>query len=354
MAERALKQRGDRIAATGGDAFTRERLNWLEAVAAEATLPVTAYRLAPIVALRYLNRSRGFAWPSLATLSADLGVGKKAILRAVEALEGHGLLSVVRSRGRGHANEYRLETPAQKGIQADTFSDDEKGVRADTISGGKGIRSIPEKVSERIPQPIEEPIEGAGAHSARPAPHTYEVFVENIEDQSGARERAQLSPSSVSDQNPYAAPDEYPSQPITLSDLDALAAEEHAAANTPHAIAAAALAELSGVRILSPDEYVAEMIAGFLEGDTGAAAHIAEMIAYDLIEARGAARTLWSAKRAIADDLFQAIAPDRAEDALGALIAAVRDAGEAEKASRACDNTDDYAAATAKEGSAHA
>lgn len=342
-----------------GDAFARERLDWLEVVAAEATLPVTAYRLATIVALRYLNRSRGFAWPSLATLSADLGVGKKAILRAVEALESHGLLSVVRSRGRGHANEYRIETPAQKGIRADTVSDDEKGIRADTVSGGKGIRSIPEKVSGRIPHPLDEPIDCAGAHSARPA-HEPNEFIEDGEvgraEQGRALDRAPLFPFPASDLHHHAPHDKDLGKTVTLADLDTLAAEEWAAANTPHALAAAALADLHGERLLDPRAFVADLIDGFIEGDADAAAHIAELIAYDLLEARGEARALWAAQRAIAGELFHAISPDRAEDALAGLHGAVREAGEAEKASRkaAVEHEEAETKSAAMKGSAHA
>jgi biotin operon repressor len=354
MMTEALKKRGEKAAqqqepkaegergvsappASGGDAFTRQRLGWLESVAAEATLPVTAYRLATIVALRYLNRTRGFAWPSLATLSTDLGVGKKAILRAVEALESHGLLSVVRSRGRGHANEYRIETPAEKGIRADTFSDDEKGVRADTISCGKGIRSISEKVSARTPHPFEEPSEGAGAHSARPAPHPSEVLVEETQERVRAPERAPPSlslPSRETDPR-VGQPSPLRGRPVTLDDLDQLHHEELVAATEPRAVAAAELADVLGDRLLDPREFVADLIDAFIGGDGDAQAHVSGIVADWLIDAtRPEAARLWAGLHAIAREVFAAADQDKAEGADSDFIAAVGLAGKAEQAAR--------------------
>src|SRR5262245_41764600 len=104
------------------DRFTADKLAWLEKVATTPGLPAIAYQLAMILCLRFLNRERGYAWPSFVHLARVLGVARSSIIRAVEALQAAEFISVKRGGGRNHANEYRLKIPVKNGVSNDTVS----------------------------------------------------------------------------------------------------------------------------------------------------------------------------------------------------------------------------------------
>jgi hypothetical protein len=94
--------------------------------------------LAPTVKLvgliwgTYMNGD-GRAYPSVTTIAARAGVGRRTVQRALRDLEGAGLLEPVNvAGGRGHAGEYR----ALKGVTGDALSSG-KGVRGDTLSGAE-------------------------------------------------------------------------------------------------------------------------------------------------------------------------------------------------------------------------
>jgi hypothetical protein len=89
-----------------GDSFTRERLAWLEQVAADGTLPALAARLAIVLCARYFNRASRTAWPAIATLAGDLGMAPRSIQRIVAAMSPRHL-SVEAGGGRSATNTYR-------------------------------------------------------------------------------------------------------------------------------------------------------------------------------------------------------------------------------------------------------
>ena len=52
------------------------------------------------------NAKRGFAWPSLDGLAADLGVSRRTIVRVTNHLTDAQIFTKRKGGGRGHANEY--------------------------------------------------------------------------------------------------------------------------------------------------------------------------------------------------------------------------------------------------------
>jgi hypothetical protein len=88
------------------DDFTRDRLAWLQQVAADADLPPLASRVAIMLATRYFNRESRSAWPAIATLAVDLGAAPRSIQRTIAALAPRHL-SVATGGGRSSTNEYR-------------------------------------------------------------------------------------------------------------------------------------------------------------------------------------------------------------------------------------------------------
>jgi biotin operon repressor len=74
----------------------------------------------------YADKKTGRAWPSLETIAATLGIGKRSTLRAIGELKAAGiLLSIPRNRRAGEANLYRLAVhglPFQVN-ESDTYSD---------------------------------------------------------------------------------------------------------------------------------------------------------------------------------------------------------------------------------------
>lgn len=349
------KDTANRPAKQSNDTFTRDRLAWLEAVTDAPALPKAAYRVAAKLALRFLSRERGIAWPSVATLAKSLGTDRKAILAATAALEAAGFLAVVRSKGRGHANEYTLTIGPKKGGEITTFSDGEKGGETTTFSAPeKGGDFAREKVAFSPPHPFERnPLMGAGAHSARPSPFSNEVVLSS-EDQSDADFYDGRAPDGAPVNDPgdmipdHAADTEnaaalFLGEAVTMADLDQIEAEERAAelADALEALpdpdpitqGAADLAALYGDALTAPDAMAADLFNGCAEGDPMAAARAARHVAAAMRRAgtNEAARPIWNGTREIVRRMVRdACGCDAAAaDAVRALTEAVRLAGRA-------------------------
>jgi hypothetical protein len=96
-----------------GDAFTRDKLVWLEAISEDQNVTGSAMKVATKIALRYLSRTKGCAWPSFDKLAHDLGAGRSSIIRALSLLEGLGWLVIEHNGGRHATNRYALQMQKQ-------------------------------------------------------------------------------------------------------------------------------------------------------------------------------------------------------------------------------------------------
>lgn len=89
------------------DQFTKAQFEWLNQVAADASLPHSAFKLAYLIS-RHINRQSGKAWPSQATLAAAAGLTPRSVRDLTERLVNAGHLQVDTHRGRHQTNVYRL------------------------------------------------------------------------------------------------------------------------------------------------------------------------------------------------------------------------------------------------------
>ncbi|MGY4572598.1 helix-turn-helix domain-containing protein [Bradyrhizobium sp. USDA 3256] len=81
-----------------GDPFTSAIFRWLNAVAADPTLPPAAFKLAYIIS-QHVNRTSHRAWPSQATLKEAVGVkDERSVRRLTDALEERGYLLTQRRK----------------------------------------------------------------------------------------------------------------------------------------------------------------------------------------------------------------------------------------------------------------
>ena len=62
-----------------------------------------------IVIASYADKSTGLAWPSVESISEDLGVSRRAIVKAIRELEENGIIKIARrNRRKRESNLYRL------------------------------------------------------------------------------------------------------------------------------------------------------------------------------------------------------------------------------------------------------
>lgn len=90
------------------------------------------------------------AYPSVDQIAVEARVSRRTVFRSLESLELQGDLEVVRNRGRGNRNMYRL--PLEKRCQPDTVNPDFT-VSSTTLKGATGgTQSRPEpKTLARTP-----------------------------------------------------------------------------------------------------------------------------------------------------------------------------------------------------------
>jgi hypothetical protein len=176
------------------DRFTADKLAWLEQVAIDAGLSPLARVIAMILAVRYLNRETGDAWPSVETLASDAGLKSTNPVRvALRSLENRGHLAIQWSTGgKGQTSRFRpilkptkpftdvnpsgaIPFKSMKGMDTETLHrgegygakpfTDVNPLNDQTLHGGEQYPSFSERKpftavkGNPIEEPIEEPIE---------------------------------------------------------------------------------------------------------------------------------------------------------------------------------------------------
>lgn len=159
--------------------FTALKLKWLQIVVCTPGMSATSYRLAAMIALVWLSKTKGHAWPKLDTIAAALSTTRNAIIRATEQLEAHGLLTVTRSGWRGKSNEYRIAFPASHCDAGVTMEGAAQCDASDTMQCDASDTSIVtpaalHNVTPASPHPLEYipdsyPIEDNPSYEAAPA-----------------------------------------------------------------------------------------------------------------------------------------------------------------------------------------
>lgn len=375
------------------DPFSVALDQFLLEVACDARVKEAGAKVAILLARRYANREHFeatgilVAWPSMRTIAKLLGLFRSRVERGLKLLEETGHVSVDRPEKRGatHHNRYTLHFDNGR---TDAAIDEEENGRTDAANSkdpigrttvansiGRTDAANDGGVIGRIgadamaapvgPNLLDNPLEGAGALCARPAPiSTVEVedddqgidlIFSETDAETGARDRARQpevgssAPFSASDHSPAAVPstEEFHAVEVgfvTLHDLDRLAAEERAAEAAETAIvdacdneadpvdnAANALKALHGSALDDPLGLASDLLDGFPEGDPEAADRAATFVAKALRRAgsNAAARPIWDGTRHIVWLLFRDSCgcDARADEALADLAVAVRTAG---------------------------
>jgi DNA-binding transcriptional MocR family regulator len=98
----------EEAAQMSADDFTKHRLAWLEAISEDCNATGSAKSVAIKIATKYLSRTKGCAWPGIATLADDLHLSRFGVQKAVRLLEGLGWLHIETGGGRKLSNRYRV------------------------------------------------------------------------------------------------------------------------------------------------------------------------------------------------------------------------------------------------------
>jgi DNA-binding transcriptional MocR family regulator len=122
--------------------FNAQKFAWIERIVQDRNVPHFACRVAVLIGTKYLNRTSGDAWPSQGHLAADMGVCRRTIQYALDALIATGHLAVQISRGC--INHYRpiFET---EDAQSDAQVDAQQGAqveRVDAQSDATDVRNL--------------------------------------------------------------------------------------------------------------------------------------------------------------------------------------------------------------------
>jgi hypothetical protein len=88
--------------------WAKHKFAWLTALARDPAMRGVPLAVGVLLALRYLHPEKRYAWPSVGTLAAELGVVRSTMQRAVAAMYAARWLEVHDGSGRGHSNQYRL------------------------------------------------------------------------------------------------------------------------------------------------------------------------------------------------------------------------------------------------------
>ena len=97
--------------------FNKIRAGFMQRASAP-NIPHAAFKLAWLIAYRYMNRESGTARPAQETLARDLNVSVRTVQRLLDILERHGLV-IVPGDGRGHASSYCLDP--ERATRASSF-----------------------------------------------------------------------------------------------------------------------------------------------------------------------------------------------------------------------------------------
>ena len=121
------------------DTFTRDRLEWLEAIASDAKISAGAFRLAFVIS-SHLNRKTGEAWPGIDHLARTIGTNERTIRRFIEEMISAGYLGKKRG-GDGRPNRYWIASSDRTEMSDQNESRPDNNVRTETVRADKSVQS---------------------------------------------------------------------------------------------------------------------------------------------------------------------------------------------------------------------
>ncbi|QIG50389.1 helix-turn-helix domain-containing protein [Nordella sp. HKS 07] len=154
-----------------GDDFTKNKLKWIECIAADAKLSASAVRLGVLLATRFLNRKYGYAFPAQDTLAKILDINDRTIRRVASELVAAGYL-ISKQGGPGVSNRYRIIFP-DRTITSEMPPSPDKNARSDEKLTGQicptGWAKMPVLTGQKCPtNPMRVPFEEPSGEIAHP------------------------------------------------------------------------------------------------------------------------------------------------------------------------------------------
>lgn len=227
--DRILRKRtnASKILALGSDrqwsdarSFTAFKLRWLELMAIDRDVPATAYRVASILGLLYINRETGTAWPALATLAAHIGANESTVRRSIEALQKLGYVKKKRG-GDGRPNTYEMSISDRAKMHDLRRGRACKNAQSETPLREKADRAILQfqTVQNCTPNPCIEPLLKG---DAKASPHKSSVVeIDNISIAAARALRARAQPDqTISTETEYEPMSDDPNDPTFDQDDD--------------------------------------------------------------------------------------------------------------------------------------
>ena len=89
------------------DSFIRDRFRWLDQILADPAATSADLQVAYIIATRFLNREKGFAWMAIDTLAQIDGRSARRVQQSLSRLRARRHLQITR-QGKGNASHYRM------------------------------------------------------------------------------------------------------------------------------------------------------------------------------------------------------------------------------------------------------
>jgi hypothetical protein len=86
--------------------FDRRRFVWNDRIMLDPSISDLKHRVAVLISNKYLNFTKGYAWPKQKDMAAKLGLGIRTIQCALDALVDAGHLGREVAHGRGRNNRY--------------------------------------------------------------------------------------------------------------------------------------------------------------------------------------------------------------------------------------------------------
>lgn len=168
--------------------FTKEKMEWLEALAVDASLQPGAFRTAFLIS-QHVNRGTGDAWPSLNRLAALQGTDERTVRRYIGCLCAAGYLEKKRG-GNGTPNRYRMTLPDRTYVSDLNTDRPDTSVHSETGSDeqtGHLCHSDRTSVSEQTghqcpPNPLNEPFEEPFESISMTKPSLKEAMEEGFEE----------------------------------------------------------------------------------------------------------------------------------------------------------------------------
>ena len=301
----------------GCDAFSEAKDDFIMAIVRDGTIGEAATKIAVTLAIGFANRAafeeRGelTAWPSMRLLAQETRLFRSRIDRALKALEAAGHLVIARPEKRGakHHNRYTLvgaNVRTSAAIKSPSIGRTDVANSIGRIDAAIDAPQLAAPARTILAAPVgpnslEEPLEGAGALNARPAPvqdrdgysskdtnpdAQDERALWGLEGPQGAHAADPVSEIAADIEPPETRPfvisegqveprgqaiqfdrgdDPYPSEPVTLADLERLAAEE-AEPRAPYEAAEDRLAAIWGDPEVNLRRHTEDAVEGLSSG----------------------------------------------------------------------------------------